>query len=269
MSSIIVGRPFIIHEPAFHYSNDTVRIDLNCDMGEGSASDEAIMPHVTSINVACGFHAGGPATIRRTIALAARHGVAVGAHPGLADREGFGRRRMALTPSEVRDLTTYQVGAVLGFAIAAGVRLQHVKPHGALYEMAATDDDVANAIAEAVHAIDPELILFGLAGSTAIAAGARSWLRTASEAFVDRGYRSDGTLIPRDLPGALLTDAGEVVERAIGIARDGVVRSDDGTEIRLRADTLCIHSDTPGAAALARALRERLLAEGILVTRVG
>lgn len=227
------------------------------------------MPWLTSASVACGFHAGDPASMRATITLARRHGVAVGAHPSLADREGFGRRERPTTPQEVEDLVTYQIGALAAIAAAQGVRLQHVKAHGALYNMAARDASLADAIARATAGVDPSLILFGLAGSALIAAGGRAGLRTASEVFADRGYQPNGALVPRTEPGAVIDDPDVVVQRAVAMVRDGSVVTVDGSRVPLRADTICVHGDTPGAATLARRIREALSEAAIDVGCVG
>lgn len=246
------------------------RIDLNCDMGEGFGAwapraDEELMPLVSSANVACGFHASDPRIMRRTVRLAREHGVAVGAHPSFPDLVGFGRRFVAATPDEVRDDVVYQVGALLGFCRAEQVPLTHVKPHGALYNAAARDPALAAAIAEAVHAVDPSLWLVALAGSTLAEAGRAAGLRCVEEAFADRGYAPDGTLLPRDRPGALVKDPAEVAERVSRLAREGLIRACDGTELRAGAGTVCVHGDTPGAVDLARAIRERLARDGVEV----
>ncbi len=239
------------------------------DAVDGRAVDEALMPWLTSASVACGFHAGDATSMRVTVALARRHGVAVGAHPAFADRESFGRREQATTAREVEDLVTYQIGALAAIAAAQGVRLQHVKAHGALYNMAARDDSLAAAIARATAAVDPSLIFFGLSGSALIAAGIRAGLRTASEVFADRGYRPDGTLVSRAERGSVIDDPDVVVERAVAMVRDRAVAAVDGTRVRLQADTICLHSDTPGAAVLAQRVHRGLLAAGIQVVSVG
>jgi UPF0271 protein len=249
-------------------------VDLNCDAGESFGAyrlgdDAELFPSVTSASVACGFHAGDPATMRTTVALAVAHGVAVGAHPGLPDLPGFGRRAMEVSPEEVYDLVVYQVGALLGFASTAGVPLQHVKPHGALYSMAAREPRLADAIARAVRDLDRGLVLFGLAASELVRAGEESGLKTASEGFADRGYLADGSLAPRSRPGALITDPEAAARRAVAMIRDGSVPALDGGAVSLRIDTLCVHGDTPGAADLARRLRQALLAEGISAHAVG
>jgi len=240
-------------------------IDLNCDMGEGAGEDEGIVPLVSSINVACGFHAGDPATIRATIRLAARHGVAVGAHPSYPDREGFGRAPMARSPEEVRDDVLYQVAAVRAFCAAEGVPLVHVKPHGALYNTAAQDPALAAAICEAVRQVDPGLVIVCLAGSPMAGVVRSLGMRCAEEAFADRGYTPEGTLVPRGRPGALVDDPGAVAERVAAMARDRRVTSVAGTPVTVAADTICLHGDTPGAAVLAAAIRARLTRDGIEV----
>ena len=240
-------------------------IDLNCDMGEGAGEDEGIVPLVSSINVACGFHAGDPATIRATIRLAARHGVAVGAHPSYPDREGFGRVPMVRSPEDVRDDVLYQVAAVRAFCAAEGVPLVHVKPHGALYNTAAQDPVLAAAICEAVRQVDPGLVIVCLAGSPMAGVVRSLGMRCAEEAFADRGYTPEGTLVPRGRPGALVDDPGAVAERVAAMARDRRVTSVAGTPVTVAADTICLHGDTPGAAELATAIRARLTRDGIEV----
>jgi UPF0271 protein len=240
-------------------------IDLNCDMGEGAGEDEGIVPLVSSINVACGFHAGDPATIRATIRLASRHGVAVGAHPSYPDREGFGRAPMVRSPEEVRDDVLYQVAAVRAFCAAEGVALVHVKPHGALYNTAAQDPVLAAAICEAVRQVDPGLVIVCLAGSPMAGVVRSLGMRCAEEAFADRGYTPEGTLVPRGRPGALVDDPGAVAERVAGMARERRVTSVAGTPVTVAADTICLHGDTPGAAVLAAAIRARLTRDGIEV----
>jgi UPF0271 protein len=235
-----------------------VAIDLNADVGESIGDDAGLLPFVSSANVACGFHAGNPAVMRSTVQLARHHGVAVGAHPGFQDLEGFGRRDVQLSAAELENLVAYQIGALAGVAATEGVRLSHVKPHGALYNMAARDAVMAEAIARAVRAVDPSLVLFGLSGSQLTAAGERAGLRVASEVFADRGYWPDGSLAPRGTPGAVMTEVPEVVRRAVGMARGHTVTCVDGSIFSVRADTICIHGDTPGAATLARAVREAL-----------
>ncbi len=241
------------------------RIDLNCDLGEGVGSDEAILPFITSANVACGLHAGTPTTMRRTVDAALRLGVAVGAHPGFPDPEHFGRRPLQFPPAEIRDLVLYQISALDGFVKGAG-RLSHVKAHGALYTMAAGDPSLADAIAQAVRAYDPALVLFGPAGSELARAAGRAGVAFAAEAFADRAYRRDATLVPRTEPGALIDDVERAVAQGLRIVTAGTVRSTDGTDIPLEADTLCLHGDGAQAVPLARGLRQRLEATGVRIT---
>lgn len=221
------------------------------------------MSSITSANVACGFHGGDPSVMRRTVTAARAHKVAIGAHPGFPDLVGFGRREMHATPSEVEDFVLYQVGALAGVAAAQGARLQHVKAHGALYNMAVRDRDLADAIARATAAIDPSLILFGLPGSELLRAGERAGLRVAAEAFADRAYEPDGTLVSRKRAGSVIHDARTVVARAVTMVTTGCVTAVDGSQLPLRADTLCVHGDTPDAAALAREVRDALRAAGV------
>src|SRR5918999_581425 len=226
-------------------------IDLNGDVGERSGpggSDSALMPHLTSANVACGFHAGDAGMMRDTVALAREHGVAVGAHPSFPDPEGFGRRELQFSPSDVEDFVSYQVGALAAIAASQGVRLQHVKPHGALFNMAVRDAAFADAIARAAAAIDPSLILFGLPRSELIRAGERAGLRTASEGFADRAYTADGTLVSRRQPGAVIHDGDIVEARVVRMAKERCVEAIDGTAVGLDVDTICVHGDTQGAA---------------------
>jgi UPF0271 protein len=229
-------------------------------------SDAEVMSTITSANIACGYHAGDPAVMRATVRLARSHGVAVGAHPGLPDLVGFGRREMQISPDEVGGMVLYQLGALEAVARAEGVRLQHVKPHGALYNMAARDVSLADAIARAVRAFDPSLILFGLAGSPMLASGEAAGLRVASEVFADRAYQRDGSLASRQIAGSVIHDADAVAARAVRMVRDGNVVATSGEVISLRADTICIHGDTPGAAALARTVRRALEEAGVVVS---
>ena len=245
-------------------------VDLNCDMGESfgpwrMGADDAVMPHITSANIACGFHGGDPGVMRRTVAAAKSAGVAIGAHPGLPDLVGFGRRTMDVTPAEVYDLVVYQIGALSAFGSAAGVKLQHVKPHGALYNMAAADVELSDAIAEAVRDVDRTLMLFGLAGSPMIHAGERAGLRTAQEVFADRNYMSDGSLVSRRRDDAMVTEVAEAADRALMMVREGKVRTVEDSVISIHADTICIHGDGTHAVAFARAIRLRLEDAGIAV----
>ena len=250
-----------------------MRLDLNADVGESFGTyrlgqDGLLMPSITSASVACGFHAGDPGVMRETVALARQHGVAVGAHPSFPDLVGFGRREMLATPREVEDFVVYQIGALAAVASAGGTRLQHVKPHGALYNMAVRDAAMADAIARATAAVDRSLILFGLPGSELIAAGQRAGLRTAREGFADRAYMKDGTLVPRSQPGAVIEDAEVVVGRAVSMARNRVVNAIDGSLVTLEVETICLHGDTPGAAMLASRIRAALIDAGVSVLPV-
>jgi UPF0271 protein len=232
-------------------------------------ADEEVMAHITSANVACGYHGGDPAVMRRTVRMANTAGVAVGAHPGLPDLAGFGRREMRVTPQEVEDIVVYQIGALAGIAQSEGVQLQHVKAHGALYNMAVRDAGVAAAIARAVRAFDPSLIFFVLPGSALSQAGRDAGLTIASEGFADRAYEADGSLTPRARPGSVIHDPETVVQRAIRMVVEGVVTATDGSEISMHVETLCTHGDTPGAHDLTRRLRAGLANAGVSVAAVG
>jgi 5-oxoprolinase (ATP-hydrolysing) subunit A len=228
-----------------------------------------LMGSITSGSVACGFHAGDPSVMAETVRLAARSRVQIGAHPGLPDLVGFGRREIKTSPQEVFDLVLYQIGALGGMAKAAGVRLQHVKPHGALYAMSVRDTATAEAIARAVAAFDDTLHLLGLPHSELLAAGRRLGLRVAAEGFADRSYEPDGTLTSRQQAGSVLTDPARVAERAVRMVRDRQVAAVDGSVLSIQIDTLCVHGDTPDAAALASAVRRALEQAGIVVTALG
>ena len=240
-------------------------IDLNCDVGEGVGADETVMPHVTSANIACGVHAGDADTMRRTVSLALRHGVALGAHPGFDDRANFGRRDIELGPSALHTLVAEQIHALAAVAAAQGSQLAHVKPHGALYNMAATRADIADTIVRATRSVDPAMILFALSGGALARAGRDAGLDVAEEVFADRAYAPDGTLVPRSRPGAVITDERAVITQAMRLSMHGAVVAADGSEIPVRADTICIHGDTPGAAALAAALRSAFARAGVAV----
>jgi UPF0271 protein len=251
-----------------------MQIDLNSDIGESFGrwtlgQDAEVMRSITSANVACGFHAGDPGVMRTTVRMARDSGVAIGAHPGFPDLVGFGRRNLAASPREVEDFVLYQIGALAAIAAAEGVRLQHVKAHGALYNMAIRDPALADAIARGVSLSDPSLIMFGLPGTELLRAGEAAGLRVAAEGFADRSYEADGSLTPRDRSGAVIHDPRAVVERAVRMARDGVVRASDGTDIPMRVQTICTHGDTAGSHELTRLLREGLEREGIAVRAVG
>ncbi len=238
-------------------------IDLNCDLGEGAGHDAELMALITSANIACGGHAGDAGTMREAAGLAARHGVAVGAHPGFEDRKSFGRTELRLASGEVYLLVTRQVSALADAVRAGGQRLAHVKPHGGLYNLAARERRVADEIAQAVWEADPRLILVGLAGSELLAAGRGRGLAVASEAFADRAYAPGGALVPRSHAGAVIADAAVASAQGLRLAREGRVRAVDGSDVPVRADTLCLHGDGPAAVDFARRLREDLAAAGI------
>ena len=250
-------------------ATDADRIDLNADVGESfgawpMGADEALIPLVSSVNIACGAHAGDPATILRTVALAASHGVAIGAHPGYPDLAGFGRRDLDMTPADLRASLIVQVGAIQTAARVVGATVRHVKPHGALYNRAAVDARVATTIAEAIRDLDPSLVLVGLAGSQSIAAGRAAGLAVGEEAFADRCYEADGSLRSRLRPGALLGPDDAAVQ-AVAIVRDGSVGAGDGSRLAVRADTICIHGDSPDAVGIAQAVVAALGAAGIRI----
>lgn len=240
-------------------------IDLNCDMGEGMGSDAELMDIVTSVNIACGFHAGGPSTMRRTVDLAIQKGVNIGAHPSYLDIEGFGRHPIDLSPDEVFDIVVYQVSALKGICETSGGILTHVKPHGALYNTSARQRDIARAIAEAVSAIDADLILYGLSGSHSTSEAEALGLRTASEVFADRTYRADGSLTPRISDNALIKDTERSVEQVIQMIQDGCVTATNGENVPIKAETICIHGDGPNALEFARAVRDDLLARNVSI----
>ena len=251
-----------------------MRIDLNSDLGESfgawtMGADDALMESVTSANIACGFHAGDPTVMRRTIRLAKIQGVAIGAHPGFGDLVGFGRRELQASPQEVEDLVLYQVAALAGVASAEGMRLQHVKAHGALYNMAARDASLAAAIARAVAAFDPSLILLGLPNSPLLSEGEKAGLAVAAEIFADRTYEPDGSLTPRRIAGSVIHAPAQVIARAVHMVQTGTVVARDGTTIALKTDTMCLHGDTPGSADLARRIRAALEDAGVSVIALG
>jgi 5-oxoprolinase (ATP-hydrolysing) subunit A len=250
-----------------------ITIDLNCDMGESFGAytigaDEEVMSSITSANVACGYHGGDPGVMRRTIRVARDAGVGVGAHPGFPDLVGFGRREMRMAPQDVEDMVLYQIGALAAIAKSERVGLSHVKPHGALYNMAVTDAALANAIARAVVAFDSTLIFFALPHSELARAANDVGLRVALEGFADRAYEPDGSLTPRSHPRAVIDDVEEVVARALRMAVDGVIVATNGSKLEMRVDTICTHGDTPGAQALTRALRTGLERAGVKVVPI-
>ncbi len=245
-------------------------IDLNCDMGESFGAwamgqDADILPYVTSANIACGFHAGDPSIMRRTVQGALANGVALGAHPGLPDLAGFGRRRMDITPDDAYDMVVVQVGALAAVAASQGARLNHVKAHGALYNMASGSQALAQAIAQAVFDVDPDLILYALAGSVQVQAARDIGLPVAQEVFADRSYQADGSLTARTQTGAMITDPQVALQQILTMVRQGKVVSVQGTDVAVQADTLCIHGDQPGAVVFARTIRQALEQEGVIV----
>jgi UPF0271 protein len=243
-------------------------IDLNCDMGESyghwrMGDDAAIMPLITSANIAAGFHGGDPTTIRKTVRLAVDAGVAIGAHPSLPDLVGFGRRAMKISPQDAYDLVLYQAGAVEAFARAAGTRLHHVKCHGAFYNMAANDEGLSEAIVRAVKDLGGGTMLYALSGSRMMATAARQGVQAVAEVFADRGYEDDGTLAPRDAPGGMIEEAAKSVAQALRMVEEGAVVSRHGTRVAVVADTLCLHGDQPGAVVFAKALRQAFADRGL------
>ncbi len=271
------GQPGPGYAPAFDSGlvdseSMQTRVDINCDMGEGYGPfaprfDAEIIPYISSANVACGFHAGDPMHMKRTVLLAEAAGVGVGAHPGLPDLMGFGRREMRITPEEAAAYVAYQIGALQAFTSSG--RLQHVKPHGALYNMGTRNEELALAVAEAVKQVDPGLILVGMAGSAWIEAGRKTGLRVAREVFADRSMNPDGSLVHRSRPGAVIGDLDQVVDRVMSIVKHGKVTAIDGREVEIGGDTICLHGDTPGAADMARTIRQRLESAGITVIPMG
>lgn len=250
------------------------KIDLNADLGEGfgaysAGDDEGILPLVTSANIACGFHASDPVIMDRTVGAALAHGAGIGAHPGYPDLLGFGRRALAASPAEIRSYVLYQIGALAAFCAAHGTRLSHVKPHGALYNTAAKDDAVSEAVCDAVASFDNRLILVCQGGSRTEACARKKGLRVAREVFADRRYERDGSLTPRSRPGAVLSDPEECAAQVLKIVREGKVTTSDGGEISLEADTVCVHGDSPGALAAARRICALLEREGIRVVPLG
>ncbi|CAM3883733.1 LamB/YcsF family protein [Alkalicoccus chagannorensis] len=250
-----------------------IKVDLNADVGESYGaytigSDADLIPLVSSIHAACGFHAGDPAVMRRTTALAAEHGTAVGAHPGYPDLSGFGRRTVGLSPEDIYTAVLYQLGSLEGFCRKADVPMQHVKPHGALYNEAAVSREKADAVAAAAADWDKDLLLYGLAGSELLEAGRRAGLRVVSEVFADRGYQPDGTLMPRTEEGALL-EREAALQQVRQMVMDGTVTASDGSVLPIQADSICLHGDKPESPALAAAIREMLYEERVAVVPPG
>jgi UPF0271 protein len=248
-------------------------VDINCDMGESFGSyklgrDEEILDYVTSANIACGFHAGDPSTMKRTVQMALEKNVGIGAHPGVQDLVGFGRREINLSPEEAYDIVVYQIGALYAFVKSEGGKIQHVKPHGALFNMAAKDAQLAEAIAEAVYKVDPEMILFGLAGSELVKAGKKIGLRTANEVFSDRTYQQDGSLTSRREKNALITDHTIAVQQVIRMVKEEKVQSLQGVDVAIQADTICIHGDGINALDFAKYITKSLEDADIKVTKI-
>ncbi|GIO24504.1 LamB/YcsF family protein [Oceanobacillus sp. J11TS1] len=249
-------------------------VDLNCDLGESFGAyqigqDDSVMEWITSANIACGYHAGDHNVMRATVEKAVRNQVAIGAHPGFQDLQGFGRRRMQVTPEEVFNLIVYQIGALSGFATLFGTRIAHVKPHGALYSMAAVDRELAAAIAEAIYHVDKRMILFGLANSQLIKEGRKRGLQVAEEVFADRTYQPDGTLTPRSASNAIIQDVDVSVSRVIRMVKENKVEAVDGTDIAIQADTICVHGDGAQAAIFVKKLAEALSGQHIQIRAAG
>lgn len=246
------------------------KVDLNCDLGESFGNykigmDEEILPFVTSANIACGFHAGDPMVMHKTVKLAIKNEVSIGAHPGLPDLVGFGRRNMNISPEDAYDMVVYQVGALNAFVKAEGGKIQHVKPHGALYNMAAKNHMLSQAIAEAIYKVDSDLILFGLSGSELIKAGESAGLRTASEVFADRTYQEDGSLTPRNEENAVITNGEDAIKQVIKMVKEGTVLCQQGFDIPIKAETICLHGDGVHALAFAKEINKQLKAFNINV----
>ena len=245
-------------------------IDLNCDMGEAFGNypmpnDDILLDYITSANIACGFHAGDPEVMQHTVSMAIKKGVAIGAHPGLPDLQGFGRREMKISANEAYQMTLYQIGALYGFVKAANGKLHHVKPHGALYNMAARDAVLAKAIVQAVHDFDSTLILYALAGSEMVEAAKKTGIVTASEVFADRTYQDDGSLTPRTQSNALITDEQQSINQVLLMVKNQQVISANKKTIQLKAETLCLHGDGTHAVEFAKMINERLKKEGITI----
>lgn len=248
-------------------------VDLNSDLGESFGAykigmDSEVIPLISSANVACGFHAGDPTVMQKTVALCKENGVAVGAHPGYPDLQGFGRRNMSVSPSDAKALMTYQVGALDAFCKANGVKMQHVKPHGALYNMAGKDEKLARAVCEGIYEYDPSLILLGLSGSCMLKAAAELGLPYAAEVFADRAYEDDGSLVARTKPGAMITDEDEAVERVIGMVKNHSVTTVSGKTIEICPHSVCVHGDSPKALAFVSKIRTALAAEGVQIRNI-
>lgn len=247
-----------------------LKVDLNCDMGESfgnyiCGSDDEVVPFITSANVACGFHASDPLVMQKTVAMCKKNNVSVGAHPGFPDLVGFGRRKMQVSPAELKAMVMYQIGALQAFCLANGVSLAHVKPHGAMYNMAGKDEKMAMAICEGIYAVNPKLILLGLAGSKLLTAAKKTGLRIAQEVFADRAYEEDGSLVARNKAGAMITDETEAIARVISMIKMQRVQAITGKEIAVKADSICLHGDSPKAVLFAQKIRSALQNEGIKI----
>ena len=249
------------------------KVDLNSDLGESFGAytiglDKEVITHISSADVACGYHAGDPLVMDATVLAAKEAGVAVGAHPGYPDLIGFGRRNIACSPKDAKAYVKYQLGALMAFCKAHGVKMQHCKPHGALYNQAAKDPALAAAIAEAVYEVDPELILMGLANSHLITEAEKVGLKTASEVFADRAYQADGSLVPRSKPGAVIHDKDEAIARTIRMVKEGKVTAITGEEVPLKADSICVHGDNPSAVEFVKNIRAKLTEEGVVIAPI-
>ncbi len=249
------------------------KVDLNADLGESFGAytigmDREVLRFISSANVACGFHAGDPLVMQKTVLLAKELDTRVGAHPGFPDLMGFGRRNMTISPDEAKAYVKYQVGALLAFTKAAGIKMQHVKLHGAFYNMSAKNEAMAAAICEGIKEIDPDLIVLGLAGSAHIRAAEAIGLRAASEVFADRAYQKDGSLVPRSQPGSMVHDRNEAIARTIRMVKEGLVTTIDGEDIPIHAHSICVHGDNPDAVGFVQEIRSRLIEEGITVTDI-
>lgn len=247
-----------------------LKIDLNCDLGESFGNykiglDEEVIKYISSANIACGFHASDPVVMKKTVELAKTNNVMVGAHPGYPDLVGFGRRNMNVSPEELKAMIQYQIGALKSFCSAAKITLQHVKPHGAMYNMAAKDEKLALAIAEGIAEVDPTLILLGLSGSEMLKAGKTVGLTTMNEVFADRAYEDDGSLVARSKTGAVITDEQEAIDRVISMIRYGKVKSITGKEISVEPDSVCVHGDNPKALDFVKKITSCLTSEGIKI----
>lgn len=252
----------------------SVKVDLNCDLGESFGAykigmDDEVIKLVSSANIACGFHASDPVVMQKTVKMAKESGIGIGAHPGFYDLMGFGRRNMVISPKEAYAYVTYQLGALYAFCSQAGVKIQHVKPHGALYNMAGKDYELAKGICQAIYDFDPEIILLGLSGSQMINAGKDIGLKCANEFFADRAYEDDGSLRARTKEGSMITDENEAIERVVKVLKTGKVTTYSGNEIELKIDSICVHGDNEHALEFVKIIRERLTKEGIEIASLG